>query len=85
MNPKRNWINVLGTVLILGIGACSTSQKQKDLSSRCCRECLEAFSQSPVAVGAAGAQCGKFTTGKPLSEKCREYFESNPRTVAACE
>ncbi|PHN06671.1 hypothetical protein CRP01_10265 [Flavilitoribacter nigricans DSM 23189 = NBRC 102662] len=71
--------------LILSFSACNTSKNQEDLSSQCCGECMEAFSQSPVAVGAAGANCGEFTTGKPISDRCREYFKNNPRTVAECE
>lgn len=85
MNPKRNWINVLAILLILGFAACNTSKKQEDLASQCCQECLEAFSQSPVAVGAEATQCGAFTTGKPISNKCLEYFQKNPQTVAECE
>lgn len=85
MNPKRNWINVLAGLLILSAIACNTSKKQEDLASQCCRECLEAFSQSPVAVGAAAAQCGAFTTAKPMSDQCRAYFKDHPQTVAGCE
>jgi YHS domain-containing protein len=85
MSSKRNWINVLTALLILSLTACNTSKKQEDLSAQCCQECLEAFSQSPAAVGAAGANCGEFTTAKPISAKCKDYFKNNPRTVAACE
>jgi hypothetical protein len=84
MKSKRNWINVLAALLILCFTACNTSKKKEDLSAQCCRECLEAFSQSPVGVGAEAAQCGDFTTANPISDKCRVYFENNPKTVAAC-
>ena len=72
-----------GVVLVL---ACKTSrQQEEDMSVRCCKECLEAFSQSPVGVGAAGAQCGAFSSGKPISQSCTEYFKKHPQSVADCE
>lgn len=85
MESKRNWINVLTALLILGLAACNTSKQQEDLATVCCQECQEAFSQSPVGVGASGAQCGEFATAQPISKRCQEYFKTHPRTVAECE
>ena len=56
-----------------------------ELQTSCCQECVEAFSQSPVAVGEEGAVCGQFTTGKPLSASCEDYFEVNYMSAGSCQ
>lgn len=56
-----------------------------DLRGRCCMECREAYSKSPIAAGPHGAQCGHFITGAPISSACEAYFESAPSTVSRCE
>src|SRR3989344_707005 len=55
-----------------------------ELQTTCCQECVDAFTQSPVAMGEEGAVCGQFTTGKPLSEACADYFEVNYQSVGSC-
>ena len=60
------------------------NQTAIDLKARCCTECKAAFSQSPVGVGPQAATCGTFTTGKPMSEQCKAYFENNSMTVSQC-
>lgn len=59
--------------------------QEPDLRSKCCAECRQAFSQSPVGVGAEGVQCGAFTSAQPMSQACLDYFKENPSTVADCE
>jgi predicted small secreted protein len=61
--------------------------KDKDVSlkEKCCKECLEALNQSPVGIGKQGVLCGEFTTAKPISKECLEYFKKNPTTVGDCE
>ncbi|MCI0503718.1 hypothetical protein L0Y65_03325 [Candidatus Micrarchaeota archaeon] len=54
------------------------------LRQQCCEECKAAYSQSPVAAGPNGAQCGHFISGKPISDECGIYFESFPSTVSGC-
>ncbi len=56
-----------------------------ELQTTCCQACIDAFSQSPVAVGEEGAVCGQFTTGKPLTEECKDYFEVNYQSVGSCK
>lgn len=85
MSPKRNWLNVLAALVILVLFGCKAAIQQEELGSVCCRECLEAFNQSPVGVGASGANCGDFPSAKPISDRCARYFEEHPQTVAACE
>lgn len=72
-------------VVISQLSCHISRQQQEDIATRCCRECIEAFSQSPVGVGAAGAPCGNFTTAKPLSRRCQDYFGQYPQTVEQCE
>lgn len=53
-------------------------------SSDCCIECANAFSQSPVAASSAGVICGRFTSGKPISQSCSDYFNKYPIYVSQC-
>ena len=85
---NRNLILIAIILLMAGIGALFYLQEEpssEELKTKCCQECLDAFSQSPVAVGKSGAQCGNFPTGQPISKACQEYFEQHPTTVAECE
>lgn len=65
--------------------SCVKVPNSESLREKCCRECSAAFSQSPVAVGPAGARCGNFMTGNPMSYECEAYFEENSFTVSECE
>jgi hypothetical protein len=75
-------------LLTIMLASCSKTQKaqntENELACKCCKECSEAFSQSPAAVSPEGAKCGQFTTGNPISKECLEYFEKHPTTVAEC-
>ena len=86
---NKNWIYAAIILVIAGLVALFYFDQEEpvttDLKTQCCQECLEAFSQSPVAIDKAGAVCGDFTTGQPISEECLEYFRNNPTTVAECE
>ena len=84
---KINAFLILLLILLLGELACKTSEQKngEQLKADCCKECLEAFSQSPVGVGAEGVNCGAFTSAKPLSKACVDYFEKYPMVVSACE
>ncbi len=64
---------------------CTVQTQQPDLKVRCCSECVESFSQSPIGVGPGGASCGQFTSAQPISADCENYFKSNITTVAQCE
>lgn len=72
-------ILILSLLLIV---ACSYIQKNPE--GKCCIECQEEFSQSPIGVGEQAAKCGEFTTTKELSNKCKEFFSQNPKTVKEC-
>lgn len=78
----------LALISIILITGCIKQNQQnvaeENLREKCCKECEEAFSQSPVGVGPAGVNCGMFTTGKPLSEECEKYFEENVTRVSEC-
>jgi hypothetical protein len=67
-------------ILLVVLTGCS-SQKQ----TQCCQECIDAFGNSPVAMGESAAQCGQFTTGNPLLEECENYFKAEPQTVQECQ
>lgn len=79
----------IGFLLILQLViACSSSRQnstEEELYTRCCEECRQAFGQSPVGIGAAGAKCGEFSSAEPISQFCRDYFKDHPMTVADCE
>jgi len=77
---------VLGCLifLIYGCGV-KKSAKTTDLSTQCCKECLEAFSQSPVGVGADGARCGFFNSSAEISSPCQKYFKENQVMVSECQ
>ncbi len=60
-------------------------KKEANLKEKCCRECLEAWSKSPAAIGQEGAFCGQFTTAEPICEECIEYFRKHPTTVKDCK
>ncbi|MFQ5620692.1 MAG: hypothetical protein ACE5FT_02520 [Candidatus Nanoarchaeia archaeon] len=51
----------------------------------CCKECLEAFQQSPDAIGVEAAQCGQFSSAKQMSQACITQFENSPKAVEACQ
>jgi hypothetical protein len=65
--------------------ATEKDNQAKELLKSCCNECSMAFGQSPAAIGKEGAQCGHFTTAKPLSAQCQDFFAKQPKTVAVCE
>ncbi len=84
----RNLRQITGLIIMASMGfvACNSGKNQRQhLATRCCKECLEAFNQSPVAVGPEGAKCGSFGTGKPLSGRCAKYFQKNKKMVADCD
>jgi len=53
--------------------------------AKCCDECVNAYSKSPVAYGPQGAKCGHFMTGNPISAECDTYFAGKNMTVTQCE
>ncbi|HIG92689.1 TPA: hypothetical protein HA242_01460 [Candidatus Woesearchaeota archaeon] len=79
-------------VLSIGLFICSIVvlflifeySTQQTTSAACCQECQEAFSSSPAAVGPSQARCGEFTTGRPLSPECQQYFDGNRVMVSEC-
>lgn len=77
---------LLGLVLFIlhSCGVKRTSQVQ-NLQTSCCQECLEAFSQSPVGVGAEAARCGFFSTSFELSAPCQKFFQEQEIMVSACQ
>ena len=60
-------------------------KEENNLKTTCCEECKIAFSKSPIGVGAEMASCGKFSSGQPVSENCKSFFENNPLSVSACQ
>ncbi len=79
---------LIGTLIVLVggvIAAILFSQQSTDVKTKCCAECRNAFSKSPVGVGPEIARCGEFSTGQPVREECTSYFKSNPLTVYECE
>jgi len=50
----------------------------------CCTQCIDAFTQSPDAIGPEVAQCGKFNSANQIGELCLEEFKSKPQTVEEC-
>lgn len=85
MELKYIAIGIAALAIVLIIAAVFIFSQQKNLGARCCAECSEAFSKSPVAIGAEGANCGGFSTAQPLSKKCKNYFEKNTKTVFECK
>jgi len=75
---------VVVVALILFFMACAT-KSPPDVFQTCCKECLDAFSQSPVGVGPAGAICGRFSTAYTYSEGCDAYFTQAQIAVAMCK
>jgi len=78
---------IIGILIVLVVGiiaAIMFVQQGTDLKTKCCTECKNAFSESPIGVGPEMAKCGKFSTAQPLSEKCKAYFQNNPMTVSEC-
>ena len=55
------------------------------IKSKCCKECKEAFSKSPVGMGPEGARCGYFMSGNPVSASCQKYFEKTSFVVSQCQ
>ncbi len=76
---------ILGLVLVSGCAAQNQKNQQPDLKNKCCSECKDSFSQSPVGVGPGGVDCGKFTTANPLSTECENYFNSTKTRVSECK
>lgn len=89
---KNYFMRTVYTLLVLGMmlftlencGVKKNSQTQ-DLQTGCCQECLEAFSQSPVGVGANAARCGFFSSSVELSTPCQKYFKKNEVMASACQ
>ncbi|MEZ5041497.1 MAG: hypothetical protein R2828_16510 [Saprospiraceae bacterium] len=78
------WIAAL--ILFSAMMACTLQKRQRmDLKTTCCKACLEAFNQSPVAVGPEGARCGSFTTAQALNKTCSDYFMTNVVMVGDCQ
>lgn len=83
----------LGMLVLILLTACGPKKitlpadepYHPELEHICCKECKDAFDQSPVATSEAGARCGDFTTGRPLSKQCQDYFEVNYMSVSACK
>ncbi len=73
---------ISGLVLFSG---CTTQQQKPDLKIKCCKECTDSFSKSPVGVGPGGAVCGQFTSAQSISTECENYFNVNQIAVAQCE
>ncbi|MBI2573366.1 hypothetical protein HYV86_05880 [Candidatus Woesearchaeota archaeon] len=78
MNYKLLFILFLTSLTL----SCTT---QPSLNPDCCIECVNAFSQSPVAVGPSAAACGHFMSGYSMSTQCEEYFRDAAVTVDDCE
>ncbi|NRB46970.1 MAG: hypothetical protein HRU41_04815 [Saprospiraceae bacterium] len=84
----RNTIpTLLVSLLVFVVISCGVKKAKtaEDLRSQCCKECVEAFSQSPVGVGAEGARCGSFNSAVELSSPCQKYFSENPVMVSECQ
>ncbi|NET34955.1 MAG: hypothetical protein F6K19_23505 [Cyanothece sp. SIO1E1] len=71
--------------LLLGCGVKKKSAASEDLRSQCCQECVEAFSKSPVGIGAEGARCGSFNSAVEISSPCQKYFKDNQMMVSECQ
>lgn len=71
-------------MLVLGCGVKKSSSPQ-DLQTQCCQECVEAFSKSPVGVGAEAARCGFFNSAEEISSPCQKYFKENQVMVSECQ
>ncbi len=76
---------LLSVLLFLSIFVLACQPSQPDLEMVCCQECADAFSQSPIGVGAVGVECGEFGSAKPISKNCIVYFEENPLKVSECQ
>ncbi|HJH27665.1 MAG TPA: hypothetical protein C5S37_13095, partial [Methanophagales archaeon] len=72
---NKGWIDEINEII----------STEEYLGIHCCEECLEAFSECPIAVGPVALMCGKFSSGYNMSEECREYFKEHPASVAKCE
>ena len=81
MARKLNLVLILFVVLLmLFIAGCG--QKSK---AECCSQCKTSWGQSPAAISAEGAYCGKFMTAKQMDDECVKLFASEPMTVSECE
>ena len=100
MNPKTKLlvgILVIGVILIGGWWIWENSPQGKErkqeiefLKPRCCVECNNAFSNSPISVGTEGVDCTHFIEGGStpeffLSKECVRYFQEHPTKVAECQ
>lgn len=81
MSPRLTLLSII--ILTLLISSCTTPQPS--LNPECCQQCLQAFSQSPVAIGPSAAACGHFMSSHPLSSQCEQYFQDASVTVDDCE
>lgn len=84
----KNTISALLMILLVFVVVSCGVKKSKsaeDLRSQCCKECVEAFSKSPVGVGAEGARCGSFNSAVELSSPCQKYFKENQVMVSECQ
>jgi len=57
---------------------------KEDIRKKCCFECSSAFSQSPISLPPEAVECGAFTSGRPLSEMCIEFFKTDSVMVSDC-
>ncbi len=80
----RNFVSSQDSADINASRQNQSAENDSSLGPRCCRECSEAYSKSPVAMGPHAAYCGKFVTASPLSAECVLYFKGNPSTVSRC-
>ena len=78
----KKLILLLGVLFLIG---CSNLSSISGMKNQCCKECKDAFTQSPVDLGDKGAKCGEFTTTQEISIVCKSYFNKNPTTVSECQ
>lgn len=84
---KNTIPTLLMSLLVLIVLSCGVKKAKtaEDLRSQCCKECVEAFSKSPVGVGAEGARCGSFNSAIEMSSPCQKYFKENQVMVSECQ
>ena len=76
---------ILILIILFVIGCSNVTNKLSGVNTQCCKECKDAFKQSPVDLGDKGAECGEFTTTQEISIVCKSYFNKNPTTVSECQ
>jgi hypothetical protein len=65
-------------------GACHKLPLADSLKTKCCDECIAAFSRSPAGAGPEGLKCGHFITAQSMSQDCEDYFDDVTMTVSQC-